>query len=144
MKSSCHFLFSHPGTSELNWTPSTTHSSSFLLQLRNSAHLYRCSTDTHHRKHMSRVRDPVSPLARWLDLQKTHHVNATYCCVTSLRTQKTLLKYRWPRVCCGRCLAMDLHVRVFNIFKNLWLTRKLSILVLFVHVETPFEQKWRK
>jgi hypothetical protein len=58
-------------------TPSTTHSSSLLLQLRNSAHLYRWSTDTHHRKHMSCARYPASPLARWLDQQKTHHVTAT-------------------------------------------------------------------
>jgi hypothetical protein len=34
MKSSCHFLFSHTGPSELNWTPPTSHSSSLLLQLQ--------------------------------------------------------------------------------------------------------------
>jgi hypothetical protein len=50
--------------------------------LRNSAHLYRCRTDTQHRKHMSRIRYPASILARWMDLQKTLHVTSTHCCVT--------------------------------------------------------------
>jgi hypothetical protein len=35
-----------------------------------------------YRKHMSR-RYPASPLTCWLDLQKTHHVTATHCCVTA-------------------------------------------------------------
>jgi hypothetical protein len=49
-----------------------------------------------HRKHILRDRYPASPLARWLlpnnglgtDIQKTCHVIATHCCVTSPLTQR--------------------------------------------------------
>jgi hypothetical protein len=56
---------------------------------------YSCSTDTHHRKHMSRVRYPASPLARWLDLQKKHHVTVTQL-------------VHWRADC---CLAMSYDIR---------------------------------
>jgi hypothetical protein len=46
-----------------------------------------------YRKHMSRDRYPL------------------FCDVTTY-TKKTLLQYCWPSVCCGRCLAMDLHVTI--------------------------------
>jgi hypothetical protein len=51
-----------------------------------------------YRKHISRGRYSANPLARWMDLQKIHHVTATYCCVSSLRTQRKHFKYCWPRV----------------------------------------------
>jgi hypothetical protein len=79
MKSSCHILFNHPGTSDSITTPSTTHSSSLLLQFRNSALLYRCSTYTHYRKRMSRDCYSASPLVRWLSLQKTRDMTAKHC-----------------------------------------------------------------
>jgi uncharacterized protein YfaA (DUF2138 family) len=64
----------------------------------------------------------ASPLARWLlrsnalgtDLQKTRHVTATHCYVTSPQTQRKHCSNIVGRVWCGRCLAMDLHVTVFS------------------------------
>jgi hypothetical protein len=73
------------------------------LLLWNSVQLYirKCSMDVHHRKHMSCNRYPASPLAyikhksrdccagsplaHWLDLQKTWHVTTSHCCVAHCR-----------------------------------------------------------
>jgi hypothetical protein len=90
IKSSVHTLSLHRSTS---CTPATYRLLAcfclLFILLRNSAHFCRCSTDTHHRKHMPRVRYPASLLARWLDLQKTRHVTSTHCCVTSQRNKET-------------------------------------------------------
>jgi hypothetical protein len=97
--------------------PLTIHSSSLLLQIQNSAHLCRCSMDLHHRKHLSRDCYPASPLACWLDLQKTHHVIAKHCCcdaTTRVQATRTQIKHHSSTVCCGQHLAMDLHVTIFS------------------------------
>jgi hypothetical protein len=68
---------------------------------------------THFRKHMSRDRYPASPLAPWLDLQQTSCDLYPLLCDITADAKKTLLQYYWPRVCCWRCLAMDLHVIIY-------------------------------
>jgi hypothetical protein len=67
-----------------------------------------------YRKHISY---DCSPLALWLDLQKTHvtWLLSTvmwhhWSCISYMDTKKTLFQYCLPHVCCGHCLAMDLHV----------------------------------
>jgi hypothetical protein len=82
-KSSTHTLSLHRPTS-----CTLLYSSSLLLQLQNSAYLHRCSTDMHHRKHMLHDCYPASPLAHWLNLQKTHDMTAKHCCVMSLHMCK--------------------------------------------------------
>jgi hypothetical protein len=70
-------------------------------------------------KHMSRDGYPASPLASWL--QPTENMSRDsylllwrrHCtCASCTDTKKTLLLYCWPCVCCGLCLAMDLHVTI--------------------------------
>jgi hypothetical protein len=62
------------------------YSGRFLLQLKNSAHLYRRGTDTDLQK-TSHDCYRASPLARWLDLQKTRHMIANHCCDVIEHTQ---------------------------------------------------------
>jgi hypothetical protein len=65
-----------------------------LLLIRNYAHLYRCSMDTHHRKHVFAIQ-PIGALA---GSKKTtsHNLYPLLCDVTA-DTKKTLLQYCWPR-----------------------------------------------
>jgi hypothetical protein len=42
------------------------------------------------------------------------------------RHKKTLLQYCWPCVCCGRCLAMDLHVTIWYLnLENTFIPRHI-------------------
>jgi hypothetical protein len=78
----------------------------------------------HHMKHISRDCYTASPLNRWL-LPSTDHIESTsrdryplvvwrHCaCASYADTQKTLLLYCLPRMYCGRCLAIDLHVAIY-------------------------------
>jgi hypothetical protein len=127
-----------------------------LLLFRNYAHLYRCSTDTHHRKHinvfaiqplhlcsgwtyrkhMPSVRYPARPLARWLDLQKTLHVTSIHCCVTSSRTQKkTLLQYCWQR---ARALPSNGQTRHDIKFSVHWFQGKVPIKPKCPHLDAEW------
>jgi hypothetical protein len=92
---------------------------------------YRCSIDTHHRKHMSCVRYPASILARWLDLKETRHVTSTHCCVTSPLTQRKHCSV----LLAACCLAMDLHI-----------TKLLSgcLLKIYIAIYTSHVYQWVK
>jgi hypothetical protein len=104
-------------------TPCTPHSSSLLLRLRNSADLCRRSTDTVYRKHMSRDGYPASPLAHWL-LPAENMSRDSYpllwwrhfTCASCTGRKKVRLLYCWPCVCCGRCLAIDIHVTLLIVY----------------------------
>jgi hypothetical protein len=62
------------------FSAATTHSSSLLLQLQNSAHLWKRRAGTYHRKHMSHDGYPASPVAGWLlPTENTRHMTATLC-----------------------------------------------------------------
>jgi hypothetical protein len=79
-----------------------------LLQLRNSTHLYSRGTDIHHRKHVTWSLSSQSIGTSCTDIEKTCHVTATHCCVTSQWTRKTqlpLLLHVGPRLQ-SCCLAM--------------------------------------
>jgi hypothetical protein len=77
---------------------SVSSSSTSLVSMYNFVpkYSYNHFARTMHRKHTWRDRYPASLLARWLlpsnglgtDLQKTRHVTATHCCVTSPRTRR--------------------------------------------------------
>jgi hypothetical protein len=74
--------------------------------------------DIHHRKHMSRDSHPASPLARWLNLQKTRHVIVKHFVVSSPRMFKLHgHKENTATVLLAVCVlpavpSMDLHVAV--------------------------------
>jgi hypothetical protein len=61
--------------------------------------LYILLARTTHIKHMSCDRYALL----WYDV---------IAYVQAARTQRTLLLYCWPCMCCGHCLAMDLHVTI--------------------------------
>jgi hypothetical protein len=65
----------------------------------------------------TRNRYPASTLPLWLDLRKhvTWFLSIVWhhCACTSFTdTRRTLLLYYWLRMCCGRCLAVDLEVTI--------------------------------
>jgi hypothetical protein len=114
MKSSSHTLNLHWSTSCILLYSSLLRASAAYYYCLGILHTYIDAAHTHHRKHMSRVRYPASPLVSWLELQKTVTWPLSIV-VWRHRGPKALLQHCWPRVCCGRCLAIDLHVSVFII-----------------------------
>jgi hypothetical protein len=103
-----------------------------LLQLRNSAHLYRRSTDTCHRKHMSRDGYPASTLVRWLLPTENMPCDSylqlwwRYCTCAEMYLPSRCLEADCitplfyccvlDRVCCGGCLTMELYVTLLRKF----------------------------
>jgi hypothetical protein len=83
-----------------------------LLLLRNSAHLYRCGTDTYHRKRVTCSLSSQSIGALDLCTENTSRDLYLLLCDVTAGTKKTLLQCCWPRMCFGRCLSMELHVTI--------------------------------
>jgi hypothetical protein len=89
--------------------------SSLFSQLRCSAECLQdnFSARTTHRKQMSHICYHASPLARWLDLQKTHHVTATQlvhwradCCLATIYNIHHTVAAGIAGCLSSRCLAM--------------------------------------
>jgi hypothetical protein len=114
--SSNHTLNHHKSTSNSSSTTNYSWLTSYL----------RCNSDNcvikpnvfkisprhgHAQKHVSRVRYPASQLARWLNLQKTHHVTATQLVH---RHANYCLAKRFnicPNVACGIAWCLSIKVK---------------------------------
>jgi hypothetical protein len=90
-----------------------------------SAHLWRRSTDTPHRKHVTwrYALCVTSQRMRQLRGQKenTCHMTATYCCVTSRRKKENTASLIGPPACFGRGPEMTSSiVACWNMLAELW------------------------
>jgi hypothetical protein len=86
---------------------------------------------------MSCYRYPASPLARWplpsnglgTDLQKTRHLTATHCCLTSQRTQRKHCSNVVGRVCVADVAQQWIYISQYNRFR-LW---SFSLFIFYHH-----------